>query len=237
MQKFLSAKEIIEEAKNKKTKIDINKLHTLTFKIMLEYRDSYYKEKVNEFLSRKVLVNLSEEIKSKIREELLTPIKVGDIEYSNFMEETSRRISQTFQTISGNIAELCVEEELIDIGLKKGINYQKRVEHTDFIIYYPNFSNYSKKHRIEVKNVALRERGTRGFAFDGDSMLGFFNEPAEFTDNNIDIIDKNCKKTGGYCYIPPDVLEKIKLKVKGKRFKSNLEFSSDIGKFIKTGSF
>ena len=52
------------------------------------------------------------------------------------MEETSRRISQTFQVISGNIAELCVERELIKIGLKLGVHYVKKAERTDFIIYY-----------------------------------------------------------------------------------------------------
>ncbi len=91
----------------------------------------------------------------KIEKELLKPIKVGDIEYSNFMEETSRRISQTFQVLSGNIAELCVERELIKVGLKLGIHYNKKAERTDFIIFNPKKDGFKKRHRIEVKNVKL----------------------------------------------------------------------------------
>ena len=236
MRKFPSAKEIIEKAKSQKPKADINELHLLTFQLMLIYRDIYYQNKVNEFIRRKSIVELPNKIKLKIKQELLKPVKGGDILYSNFMEETSRRISQTFQTISGNIAELCVEKELIDIGLKLDINYQRKKEHTDLIIYYPTVSNYSKRHRIEVKNVSLRERGTRGLQFDGDSMLGFFNDPSEFTDSNINIIDEYCRKTNGYCYVPPQILEKIKDKMTNKRFKPNTRFASDIKKFVEKGT-
>lgn len=119
------------------------------------------------------------------------------------MEEVSRRISQTFQVISGNIAELCVERELIKVGLKFGVHYVKKAERTDFIIYYPQKEGFKKKHRVEVKNVKLRERGTRGLAFDGDTMIGFFNQPSEFTASNIEVIDNHCRKTNGYCYVPP----------------------------------
>lgn len=235
MNKFPSAKEIIKEVERTNPKADINKLHALTFKTMIKYRDIYYQDKVNKFISRHSIANLSKETKLKIKQELLKPIKGGDTWYSNFMEEASRRISQTFQTISGNIAELCVEKELINIGLDLGKNYLKKKEHTDLIIYYPQLLNYLKKHRIEVKNVSLRERATRGLQFDGDSMIGFFNDPSEFTSSNIDIIDEQCKKTGGYCYIPPSTLKIIKNKVKGKRFKSNTKFASDMKKFVRTG--
>ena len=57
------------------------------------------------------MIDIPEDMRMKVEKELLKPIKVGDIEYSNFMEETSRRISQTFQVLSGNIAELCVERD------------------------------------------------------------------------------------------------------------------------------
>ena len=235
MKKFPSAKEIIEEAKRKNPKADINELHAFTFGLMKKYRNSYYINKVESFLLRTSLISLPPAVKIKIKRELLKPIGVEDKEYSNFMEEVSRRISQVFQPISGNLAELCVEKELIDVGLKQNINYQKKKEHTDLIIYYPNFLQYKKKHRVEVKNVKLRERATRGFQFDGDSMVGFFNDPSEFTDSNIRIIDEQCKKTGGYCYIPPATLDAIKDKVRNKRFKSNQDFAFDIKKFIKTG--
>lgn len=236
MQQFPSAKEIIEEAKKKNPRADINQLHASTFQLMIKYKDIYYQEKVKDFLSRSSITHIPERIKLKIKEELLKPMMGGDINYSNFMEEASRRISQTFQVISGNLSELCIEEKLKEMGLKEKINYFKKVEHTDFVIYYPEWSNFLKKHRIEIKNVSLRERATRGLTFDGDSILGFFNDPSEFTTTNIDIIDSQCKKTGGYCYVPPVLLEQLKDKVKNKRFKSNINLFSDIEKFIKTGS-
>lgn len=235
MDKFPSAKEIIEEAKMIDSKADINKLHALTFELMVKYKDIYYKDKVKSFLSRPAIVSLPEEVKQKFKEELLKPVKGGSRVYNNFMEEASRRISQTFQPISGNIAELCVEEELKEVGLKEKVNYTRKMEHTDFIIYYPKLPNFLKKHRIEVKNVSLRERATRGLTFDGDSMVGFFNDPSEFTNTNIDIINKRCEKTGGYCYVPPLLLRQIKDKAENKRFKSNKKFICDVRKFIKTG--
>lgn len=235
MKKFPSAKEIIEEAKKQEPKADINRLHFLTFRLMMKYKDIYYQDKVKDFLFRPSMINLPTKIKLKIRKELLKPVKGGDVLYRNFMEEASRRISQVFQPISGNLAELCVEKELMDIGLKLNINYKRKKEHTDLIIYYPKLPTFLKKHRVEVKNVSVRERATRGLIFDGDSMVGFFNDPSEFTSNNIEIIDEQCKKTGGYCYVPPLILEKIKDKIKDKRFKSNKSFALDMKRFIEKG--
>jgi len=57
----------------------------------------------------------------------------------------------------------------------------------------------------------------------------------EFTENNINIINEQCRKTGGYCYIPPATLVAIKDKIKNKRFKSNEDFDSDAKRFIETG--
>lgn len=235
MEKFPSAKEIIDEAKKIKSSFGINQLHSASFELMLNYRKIYYNDKVENFLNRPSMHELTKEIKSKIAEELLKPIKGGDVLYSNFMEESARRISQTFQSISGNIAELCVENELLNAGLKIKINYERRKEHTDLIIYYPQMSSYTKKHRIEVKNISLRERGTRGLGFDGDSMFGFFNDFTEFTDENIGFISNHCKKTDGYCYVPPAIMKDLGAKIRGKRFKSNETFTADVKKFIKTG--
>lgn len=235
MDKFPSAKEIVEKAKSKNLKVNINQLHGLTYKLMMEYKDIYYRDKVADFFNRPSISELSSEVKNKIGSELLKPMKGGDIVYGNFMEEASRRISQTFQSISGNIAELCVENELLNAGLKIKINYERKKEHTDIIIYYPRMSNYTKKHRVEIKNVSLRERGTRGLGFDGDSMLGFFNDSTEFTDENIGLINNYCKKTSGYCYVPPAIIKDLGIKIKGKRFKSNETFIIDIKNFIKTG--
>jgi len=239
--KFPSSKEIIEEARRKNPKADINKLHAVTYDLIIQYRQIYYQNKVKNLLRRPLLTVLPEKVRLIIKKELLKPIKVKDkkgkvIVYSNFMEEASRRISQTFQVISGNLAELCAEQELLKAGLKPKVNYQKRKERADLVIYHPKLPDYSKMHRIEVKNVKLRERATRGFIFDGDSMIGFFDDPSEFTDSNIEIFDYHCKKTGGYCYIPPAILGRLKGKMKNKRFKSNKDFASDMVKFVKTGS-
>lgn len=236
MKKFPSSKEIIEEARKRNSKADINELHATTYDLIKKYRKIYYQNKVRDFLLRPSLVNLPERVRLKVKKELLKPIEVEDKLYSNFMEETSRRISQTFQVISGNLAELCVEKELTDKGLKLRVDYVRRKEHTDLIVYYPKLPKYSKKHRIEVKNVKLRERGTRGFKFDGDSMIGFFDDPSEFTSGNIDILDGHCKETGGYCYIPPAILETLKEKLKDKRFKPNKKFASDMKNLVRTGT-
>jgi len=88
--------------------------------------------------------------------------------------------------------------------------------------------------RLHEKTFKLRERGTRGLAFDGDSMIGFFNQPSEFTESNIKVIDEHCKHTGGYCYVPEDTLRQIKHKT--KRFRPNTEFARDMENFTKTGS-
>src|SRR3989344_2924123 len=182
-----ASNEIVEEAEKEDPKADINKIHSKTFELIKKYRLEYYKNKVDDLLSREDLVDIPKDMRMKIEKELLKPIQVDDIEYSNFMEETSRRISQTFQVLSCNIAELCVERELIKVGLKLGVHYNKKAERTDFIIFSPKKEGFRKRHRVEVKNVKLRERGTRGLAFDGDSMVGFFNQPSEFTASNVEI--------------------------------------------------
>jgi len=229
---LFSVEEIFSKALKQNLKADLNELHKITFLIMVQKRQKYYEAKVDKFLEKQ---DLDEEIRNKLQKAILKPVKVENIEYSNFMEEVSRRISQVFQVVSGNLAERVVERDLNLTGLIKNHHYTKRKGRTDFTVYYPEIKNQKHIHRIEVKNVKLRERATRGLAFDGDSLIGFFNEPSEFTTSNIDIIDSQCKKTGGYCYIPPSTLKIIKNKVKGKRFKSNTKFASDMKKFVKTG--
>ncbi len=228
-----SSEEIVKEVEKEDPNVSINQLHSKTFELIKKYRNRYYKNKVSNFLSRNNLMGIPEEVKIKIEKELLKPIKIEDKKYSNFMEETSRRISQTFQVLSGNIAELCVERELIKVGLKQGVHYIKKAERTDFIIFHPQKEGFKKKHRIEVKNVKLRERGTRGLVFDGDSMIGFFNEPLEFTTSNVEVIEKHCKDVGGYCYVPPQTLKAIK--TQNSRFKTNIALAEDMKKFVEDG--
>lgn len=225
-----SAEELIKEALISNPDIDVNTLHARTFELMVKYRAKYYEKRVDEVLNE---LNLPEDIRVKIKNKLLEPITVNGREYSNFMEEVSRRVSQAFQPISGNIAELCVERELTRAGLKKNLHFTKRKERTDFIIYHPNVHECKIRHRVEVKNVSLRERGARGLAFDGDSLFGFFNQPNEFTESNVKVIEELCLKTKGYCYIPPETLKKIPYHT--TRFKSNTLFGQDMAFFVKNG--
>ncbi len=108
-----------------------------------------------------------------------------------------------------------------------------RKERSDITLYYPSIENAKIKHRVEVKNVKLRERATRGLIFDGDSLFGFFDSPKEFTRSNVEVIDDLCNKIGGFCYMPPSTLSK--LSYKGTRLKPNTLFAEDMLKFAKTG--
>jgi hypothetical protein len=235
------AKSILREALSINPDFDVNKLHEQAYRLMILHRSQYYERRVNEILST---LSLPKDVYKVVKEKLLEPITVGEITYSNFMEEVSRRISQSFQPISGQLAELCAQRELERAGLKEGVNFTIREGRTDFTIYYPkvhpfslvnypNVQTSTVRHRVEVKNVSLRERATRGLAFDGDSLFGFFNQPREFTESNIRVFESLCIKTGGYCYVPPQILREIPYKT--TRFKSNTQFGEDMAAFTRTG--
>ena len=239
--KFPSAETLVKEAYKVLPKADINSLHSVTFKVMMKYKQDYYKRKVKDFISRTVVSKLlSPKIKASLTIEMLKPFSVSNGKkttiYSNFMEEASRRISQVVQPISGNVAESCIEIKLRETGLRRDLNYKRKYDRSDFTFFHPDFKGSSKTHRSEVKNVTLRERGIRGLSFDGDSMVGFFNDPKEFTKDTVKIIDKHCRKTGGYCYVPPEILKEILSKHKAKRLKSNDEFVNDMNRFVKSGA-
>ncbi|MGQ9722365.1 MAG: hypothetical protein ACUVXA_13700 [Candidatus Jordarchaeum sp.] len=225
-----SGQQILREALSADPNLDVNALHAKTFELMLRYRSEYYERRVDEILLE---LKLPKDIRLNVKKKLLEPIVVGDKEYSNFMEEVSRRVSQAFQPLSGNLAELCVQRELEKSGLEKDHHFVKRKERTDFIIFHSDIQSCISKHRVEVKNVSLRERGTRGLAFDGDSLFGFFNQASEFTESNIQVLENLCVKTSGYCYVPPDLLTQIRYKT--KRFKLNTLFGRDMAQFVKTG--
>lgn len=228
-----SAKDLVQEAVKLKPSADVNQIHGLTYDLMMEYKKKYYKAKVDAFLSRMDLLDIPNEMKQRLREAMLEPVFAGGVKYANFMEEASRRVSQTFQVVSGNIAELCVERELMKVGLGEKVHYQKKVERTDFVVYSPSLENQRAKHRVEVKNVKLRERGTRGLAFDGDSMFGFFDSPSEFTQSNVEVIDSQCLSTRGYCYVPPSTINQMQYR--GNRFRPNTQFGQDMLYFVKNG--
>jgi len=226
-----SAQRIVNEVLRGNPDLDVNSLHEDAYRLMKQYRSTYYERRVDELLSD---LDLAGDARERIKEKLLEPIVVDGTEYSNFMEEVSRRVSQAFQPISGSIAEICAQRELERAGLQKGVNFTRREERTDFTVYFPHIHDSKAKHRVEVKNVSLRERATRGLAFDGDSLFGFFNQLGEFTETSVRIFEELCIKQGGYCYIPPDILTQIPYPT--RRFKPNTQFGNDMATFARTGT-
>lgn len=227
------ARELVREALGEDPNLDVNALHQRTYELMIHYRSRYYESKVDAFLSRLTLLDLPTDIKRRLKEEMLEPIVVGDKEYSNFMEEASRRISQSFQVLSGNLAELAARRELDRVGLEENVHYTVRERRTDITVYHPNVSLGRARHRVEVKNVKLRERGARGLVFDGDSLFGFFDDPGEFSRGNVEVLDNFCQKTNGYCYIPPSTL--AEMSYPGIRFRPNTQFGKDMLTFVQNG--
>jgi len=225
-----STEDILNKILNTDPDIDVNSLNAKAYELMVSYRSQYYEKRVDELLTD---LNLPREIHNKVKKKLLEPITVKGKKYSNFMEEVSRHISQAFQPISGYLAELCAEKELERAGLVKDLHYTRRKERTDLIIYHPDVNSCKARHRVEVKNVSLRERATRGLAFDGDSLFGFFNQVREFTESNVKILDELCRKNNGYCYIPPYTLDQIPYKT--SRFRPNTQFGQDMKAFVRTG--
>jgi len=228
--KFPSAQDIILSVLDKHKSLEINQLHQKAYEEIIKFKELFYENRVNEFLEK---LDLPESLKKMLKKNILEPVKINGKIYSNFLEETVRRITQAVQPISGNIAELCAAVDLQKNGLKEGIHFQRKVKRTDLIIHYPDISSSEKIHRVEIKNVSLRERATRGLAFDGDSLLGFFNNLNEFTEENIKIIENLCFKNSGYCYLPLKTLNSIKFPT--TRFKSNAEFGKDMIFFVRNG--
>jgi len=228
-----SAKDLVKEALEKIPNLDINSLHRATYRLMMEYKSKYYESKVDAFLFRPDLADLPTDIRRRLKEKMLEPVLAEGVDYSNFMEEASRRISQSFQPISGKIAELCVQRELTKIGLVEGDHFTIREGRTDITIYHTNVHSFRAKHRVEIKNVSLRERAARGLIFDGDSLFGFFNDVSEFSRANVEVIDNLCQRTDGYCYIPSSTLEMMPYK--GRRFRPNTVFGRDMASFNNTG--
>jgi hypothetical protein len=226
----LTAEDIFNKALKEVIKDDdILEIHTKAYEILKIEKEEYYKTELNNFLST---INISKEDKEKVKNALLSKREVNNKVYSNFMEEIVIGIRQSIQPLSGSIAELCINYALEKEGLINHKDYNRRINHTDFTIYYKN--DKTKMHRIEVKNVALRERGTRGLNFDGDSLAGFFNQPKEFTDENIKVIDKALIDKNGYCYVPITTLKYIKQK-NGKRFKDINKIGKDMKYFHENG--
>jgi len=232
-----SARDLVKQAMYEHPNADINSIHQCTYQLMLEYKTKYYEQKVNRFLSK---IDLPEQLRNKLKHEMLQPITSEGIEYSNFMEEASRRISQSFQPLSGKIAEILAQKELEKNGLSENKHFLGgHKERTDLIVFHPDIFSKKAKHRIEVKNVKIRERAVRGLSFDGDSLIGYFDSAGEFTAETISIIDSLCTKNGGYFYIPPSIISILRSKSMlstSTRIRPNTDFGKDMANFCNTGS-
>ena len=232
---ILSASRAFDEATKRWPQADMNKLHKKVWELVQLQRQKHYEKRVNSLLDK---IEFPITSKNTLRKKMLTPITANGVTYSNFMEEASRRLSQSTQTTSGHIAEWCVQRELNTAGLIKNTHYKTRIDNTDIVVYCPSLTNVKKKHRIEVKNVTMRERGIRGLSYDGDSIIGFFIELEEFGPGTVKEINRHCTKQDGYAYVPPLIFNHIRkqgLLTADCRFKLNTDIGSDMAKFCKMG--
>ncbi len=214
--------------------IDINELHYQIWAEMRAYRQRYYASRVDELLQT---IPISERARSEVRRALLRPVTVDGVQYSNFIEEVARRMSQSIQPRSGKSAEICAELALEREGLQRDEHFAVRKSRTDLTLYHPNVHSCVKEHRVEVKNVKLRERAVRGLVFDGDTLFGFFNDPDEFTADTIAVLEEKCRQSGGAVYVPPTTLQAIEQE-HGRLlgiFRENTRFGPDMSHFVKTG--
>jgi hypothetical protein len=173
-----------------------------------------------------------------LRRKLLQPITVDGVPYSNLMEEAVKRLNQSTKTTSGRIAEWCVQRELEKKDLRENKHFTIRQDGIDIIVYHPNMKREKNRHKIEVKNVKMRERGIRGLAYKADSLVGFFDEEGEFGANKVREIDEYCRKTNGYAYVSPliyNFLRNSKQLTSNSRFKLNTEIGKDMARFCNTG--
>ena len=232
---ILSAKKAFSEVLKEFSNANMNKLHEETYKLIQGQSQQHYKERVDDFLKQ-----FEFPISSKVtlKKKILEPVMAGGVLYSNFMEEASRRLSQSKQTTSGRIAEWCVQRELEKKDLKENEHFTIRKDKTDITVYHPDIKRDKKRHRIEVKNVKMRERGIRGLVYDGDSLVGFFDEKSEFGAGTVKKINEHCRKTNGYAYVSPliyNFLRKNKQLTRDTRFKLNTEIGKDMAHFRDTG--
>jgi transposase len=232
---ILSAKQAYAEALNEIPSSNMNSLHERVYSFLQKQQQKYYEDKVDAFLST---LKLSSRTKTMLRRKLLQPVTVGGVHYANFMEEAAKRLNQSTKTTSGRVAEWCVQRELEKNSLRKNEHFTIRKDKTDIIVYHPDMKRDKKRHRIEVKNLKMRERGIRGLVYDGDSLVGFFDEESEFGAGTVKEINEYCRKTNGYAYVSPLIynsLRKNKQLTRNARFKLNTEIGKDMAKFCKTG--
>jgi len=232
---ILSAELAYSKALNEVPTSNMNLLHELAYSFLQKQQRKHYKDEVDAFLKS---LKLSSRTKTMLRRKLLQPVTVDGDDYSNFMEAIVERLKQSTKTTSGRIAEWCVQRELKKKGLREDEHFTIRKDKTDIIVYHPDMKRDKNRHRIEVKNVKMRERAIRALFYRADSLVGFFDEEGEFGADRVKEINEYCRKNNGYAYISPliyNFLKKNKQLTRSTRFKLNTEIGKDMANFCKTG--
>jgi hypothetical protein len=227
--------DIIDEILKKNPNLDVNEVHSKTWDKMQKYRRKYFKEQVDDFLDQ---LEISANVKQVVRKALLKPVTIDGVWYESFLVGIGRKMSQSIQPRSGKSAEYCGEIELVRNGLERDIHFAVRDERSDLTLFHPDVETADVIHRVEVKNMKIRERGVRGLSFDGDSLFGFFDQPGEFTIGELKVMEKELAKTGGFVYLPPDTLEIIEEELDkdlSHILRENIRFGSDMSEFVRTG--
>lgn len=213
--------------------IDVNEIHSRTWDRMKKYRKAYFVEQIDAFLTP---LRIPDKVRRIVRKALLKPTKINGVRYESFLVGIGRKMSQSIQPRSGKSAELCGEVSLAREELERNVHFAVRDKRSDLTLYHPDIDTAKKTHRVEVKNMKIRERGVRGLAFDGDSLFGFFDDPGEFTLGELRVIGDALEKTGGYVYLPPDTLEMIETPAELNHIlRPNTRFGSDMAAFVRTG--
>jgi hypothetical protein len=228
-------RDIIDEILRKNPNLDTNEIHAETWDKMQRYRRKYFKRQVDAFLDP---IGISKKAKQVIRKALIKSVTIDGVRYESFMVGIGRKMSQSIQPRSGKSAEYCGEIELVRNGLERDVHFAVRDERSDLTLFHPDIETSDEIHRVEVKNMKIRERGVRGLSFDGDSLFGFFDQPGEFTIGELTVMEKELAETGGYVYLPPDTLEIIEEdldKDLSYILRTNTRFGSDMAEFVQTG--
>lgn len=228
-------RDIIDEILENNPNLDTNEIHAKAWNRMQKYRRKFFRKQVDTFLDP---VAIPRKAKQIIRKALLKSVTIDGVKYESFLVGIGRKMSQSIQPRSGKSAEYCGEIELVRNGLERDVHFAVRDERSDLTLFHPDIKTSDEIHRIEVKNMKIRERGVRGLSFDGDSLFGFFDQPGEFTIGELKVMEKELTKTGGYVYLPPDTLEIIEEdldKDLSHILRMNTRFGSDMAEFVKTG--
>ena len=232
---ILNAKDIFEEALNLNPNDDINSLNNKAYGLIIKEKTKYYENKVESLLSE---TKMPEDVRKALKTHMLSPKTIKNKRYFNLLEEAVVPFGNSVKTTTGKIAELCVQTELKRRQLEESKHFSvKKGRGPDIIMYHPDRNTEKSRHRIEVKNINMRERAHRAWVESADSLIGFFQSDKE-VEGQLDILEEIAKSKKGYCYLPSETFKKLKKGGKLKsttRIKPHGQFGQDMVRFNKTG--